>query len=75
MTEYTGQRDRWNCVDTCPPPMNKLLILWAETSIDPPNWKMAIGSLNYQGWNWEGRWLGEYEVKPTHWMPLPEPPR
>lgn len=68
----------WRPIDKDTPRQVKIL-LWAVTSTEPPNWKMATGycSINFDGeleWEWEGRLLKSYDTKPTHWMPLPNPP-
>lgn len=58
----------------------RVILLWAVTSTDPPNWKMATGYLQTgyleepSVWVWDGRKLMAYDTQPTHWMPLPAPP-
>jgi len=69
----------WQPIETAP--KMKVLLLWAATDIAYNgvilNWKMATGSWSsgHEAWIWDGRLLASYEVQPTHWMPLPEPPR
>lgn len=65
--------------DIASAPRQRIILLWAITCHDPPNWKMGSGNcaVNYDGdleWTWDGRILREWEPKPTHWQPLPEPP-
>jgi hypothetical protein len=69
----------WQPIETAP--RQKVILLWAVTSDDPPNWKMATGhcALAYDPpheieWTWDGYRLRSWDVNPTHWMPLPEPP-
>ena len=69
----------WQPIETAP--RQHVILLWAETSIDPPNWKMATGhcAIGYDAphdleWTWDGYRLKTWDTKPTHWMPLPEPP-
>lgn len=69
----------WHLIEVVPPPQQRKILLWAVTSIEPPNWRMGSGycSINYDGeleWEWEGRLLKAYDIKPTHWQSLPEPP-
>ena len=49
-------------------PVSTLVLLWLPSCSDP----YAIGM-----WN-DGKWLSDEGVighKPSHWMPLPEPPK
>ena len=54
------------------------------------NWKMATGwstpassgvrptfsaTTDWAQWTWDGHRLGWWDHKPTHWMPLPDPPK
>ncbi len=49
----------WQPIETAP--KMRTIMLFAVTSTDPPNWKMATGFLRkgYQGepdaWEWDGR--------------------
>lgn len=73
----------WQPIETAP--KGKAVILWAVTHINEDgaigNWKMGTGFVRWDGdantpadiW-WEGYWLASYDILPTHWMPLPEPP-
>ena len=69
---------KWQLIETAP--KQKVILLFAVTSSDPENWKMDTGHWldGFRGepgyWIWEGRKLAAYEIQPTHWMPLPEPP-
>lgn len=63
----------WKPIDSAP--KGKIILLWAVTSVNPPNWKMATGyQANNGDWQWDGEWLKPYQVKPTHWQSLPAPP-
>jgi hypothetical protein len=73
------QSHEWRFVAAFPPPLGRNVLLWAITSVEPPNWRMASGYRfrDFDGelmWEWEGRCLKPYETCPTHWQPLPEPP-
>ena len=86
--EGIDRMSEWQTIETAP--CQRIILLWAVTSTDPPNWKMATGwwlppygpsVSNKLGWEetgcwvWEGRRLEPYDVQPTHWMSLPEPPK
>ena len=34
-----------------------------------------ISSFDGDWWIWDGKYGPEYAYEPTHWMPLPEPPK
>lgn len=70
----------WETIVTAP--RMKTILLWAVTDLSDDgevrNWKMETGFLGtyddeQSEWHWPHR-LEEYDVKPTHWMPLPAPP-
>jgi hypothetical protein len=67
----------WQPIETAP--KMKMVLLWAATDIDAygsiTNWKMETGywSEFYNSWAWPQR-IASYDVPPTHWMPLPDPP-
>ena len=64
----------WQPIETAP--KKKVVLLFAVTSIDPPDWKMATGCrIPGYPWEWDGRLLKPGELQPTHWMPRPEPPK
>jgi hypothetical protein len=66
----------WQPIETAP--YGKTVLLFAITDTETGNWKMATGSRpfdNSRPWNWGGYELRPYDVEPTHWMPLPEPPK
>lgn len=68
----------WQPIETAP--KQRVVLLWALTDEETGNWKMATGFWmpGYRDepgeWEWDGRRLKPYDVQPTHWMPLPEPP-
>lgn len=68
----------WQPIETAP--RMRIILLWAVTDISDAgeikNWKMATGhySDGDEGWEWDGRVLQPYDVQPTHWQPLPDPP-
>ena len=69
---------KWYLIESAP--KMKTVLLFANTDIDGDgvvkNWKMGTGYWHegYGTWRWEGLILKSYDVKPTHWMSLPEPP-
>jgi hypothetical protein len=69
---------KWRTIDSAP--VQRLLLLWALADTETGNWKMATGFWmpGYRDepgcWEWEGRRLKPYDLQPTHWMPLPNPP-
>ena len=72
----------WKDIESAP--KGRVIILYAVTERNEggraTNYKMETGFYtphvgeNETGWNWEGRMLKVYDVQPTHWHPLPEPP-
>jgi hypothetical protein len=68
----------WQPIETVPSMRN--VLMWAATDIGDDgtikNWKMATGwwSDGHGTWVWDGHPIKSYNVKPTHWMELPEPP-
>lgn len=69
----------WRPVESAPP--QKVILLWALTDSETGNWKMATGHWcpgfrDEPGqWEWGGHRLQSYSVQPTHWLPLPLPPK
>jgi hypothetical protein len=73
----------WRPIATAPKDMNAVLLWWPYWTQEP-----VIGVRNYKteydgteiiwldSWSTE-RWLGDdaHDPGPTHWMPLPDPPR
>ena len=67
----------WALIEMNPPPagLNVILFAWSK---DRTNWKMDSGfwSVANQCWFMDGRWLDKpYDTLPTHWHPMPEPPK
>ena len=76
----------WQPIETAP--KMRTILLFAVTDVAANgtvlNWKTATGSWNtgyedsmargYTPWEWDGHQLKTYDVQPTHWMPLPDPP-
>jgi hypothetical protein len=66
---FAAQRNQWQPIETCPDDVREALLL--------------AGTYRFVGERWpsdgisDGVWMdGEYIMhKPTHWMPLPEPPK
>lgn len=71
----------WKPIDENTPRM-KVILMWGETYDlgSRKNWKMATGSIHrYDDIGpeeiiWDGQNLQDWDYKPTHWMPIPEPP-
>lgn len=70
----------WRPIETAP--KGRIILLWAVTDRaddgEIRNWRMGTGSTPFAEpieWTWEGYRLREWDIKPTHWMPLPEPPQ
>ena len=68
----------WQPIETAPKGRN--IILFAVTDLDDlgaiRNWRMQTGCQSETGeWYWCDRWLKPYDIKPTHWQPLPDPPK
>lgn len=69
----------WEPIETVP--RRKVVLMWGETgdlAIGIKNWKMETGVI-YESdrgelTEWGGNVLSQWDHKPTHWMPLPEPP-
>jgi hypothetical protein len=74
----------WQPIETAPQMRTLLLFAVSDIADDGTvrNWKMATGSyhtgyeddLGASPWYWDGHQLRVYELHPTHWMPLPDPP-
>lgn len=80
--------NNWQPIETAP--KMRTILLFAVSDVDEhgavKNWKMATGSWHtgYEDqhtraegltpWRWDGRQLKVYDLHPTHWMPLPDPP-
>ncbi len=69
----------WISVKDNPPDPNVDVLLWFDEGKN-----MTVGSLLFddtgeQDWNWSANtgdgWYTDCEGQPTHWMPLPEPPK
>lgn len=76
----------WQPIETCPQMRN--VLLFAVTDVDEGgtvrNWKMESGykrgddyplNKNETPWRWGEFRVMIWDAQPTHWMPLPEPPR
>lgn len=69
---------KWQPIATAPKMKN--IILFAVTdrseSGDVRNWKMDTGywSTGAECWTWSGYQVRKYDISPTHWQQLPEPP-
>lgn len=57
----------WQPIETKPDNTDPVLV-WFEGGLQP-----VLVYHNLRGWRISG--VGYIEIKPTHWMPLPEPPQ
>lgn len=64
----------WQLIETAPKDGTRVLVAWAHRTVATPNPTIAT-SLREDGWAsvTGGVWRGSYA--PTHWMPLPAPPK
>ena len=70
---------QWQPIETAPRDGTPLLLF----SPAPDKWKFAGGNTTSGaliwvsgGWRETGGWRGDYHKDPpTHWMPLPDPPK
>lgn len=52
--------------------------LWLYTPSDEPAQVVGYWADSWGGWNWRDSVIADCaaeELLPTHWMPLPEPPK
>ncbi len=68
----------WSMIESAPKARTVLLFAVTDVGDDGQvkNWKMQSGywSDSYGAWVWEGRPVQKYEIQPTHWRPMPDPP-
>lgn len=57
--------NEWKTIESAP--LNTKLIIWGGAAV-------RFGILDEMG-NWRAVFHGRIKVKPTHWMPLPLPPK
>ena len=70
----------WQPIETAPKDWKTVIDLWSDGARYPDcRWNMAFED-EYHGWEQrysETRdgWHDRRDLRPTHWMPLPEPPK
>lgn len=72
----------WQLIDTAPKDGSEVclgvFLSWGEQSKERDNPLIGNGFYHTGAWFWKnGVWrnrLAQYLHKPTHWMPMPEPP-
>ena len=68
----------WQPIETAPKDESPVL-LWGRYWSDGQGWMRtaALGRWNAQLERWDACWFHSYPfgVRPTHWQPLPEPPK
>lgn len=67
----------WQPIETAKP--NESVIVFADGNVGEAIWKRFVwseGDVDDEGWWWantDGEY--SYQIRPTHWMPLPAPPK
>jgi hypothetical protein len=71
-TVVTDEVVGWQPIESAPKDGTSILAIW-QWNEDDPN----CGSVTHEVVRWCGWWdtMGFTQPEPTHWMPLPEPPR
>ena len=70
-----GEAMEWKTIESAPNDRT-LMLLWVKT-----RWGKMADALPLTGWGEHGYWYcvnadeAVHQVKPTHWMPLPPPPK
>ena len=69
---------KWQEISTAPKDGTHILLALRKKVHTGINWsgkRVVSGYFHTQGHDWvlEGNWASK--IKPTHWMPLPEPPK
>jgi len=66
---------KWQSIETAP--TMKTILLWRDTSSEGfSNWDMATGHKSSDGsLYWQNKAIPPWDPQPTHWLPLPTPPR
>lgn len=71
--------EMWRSVEEAPKSRGVLLFAITDVAEDGTvkNWKMDSGFFHegYNAWSWEGQIVKSYNPQPTHFMPLPSPPK
>ncbi len=65
----------WQPIDTAPKDGTWVLLTGGHAA--EPTGPCVVGFWDRDDWayaHWDGSWYSIYEA-PTHWMPLPEPPK
>ena len=66
----------WQPIETVPDMQTVILFAYSsDITSSVMTWKIATGYAFGDEFVWDGRSVGPHELKPTHWMPLPEPPK
>ncbi len=84
-----ANKNGWKSIETAPKMTTVLLFAVTGVADDGAvmNWKISTGwwhtgyedaqskAEGFTPWRWDGRQLKVYDHQPTHWMPLPLPPK
>ncbi len=64
----------WQPIETAPKD-GSVILLWGRYWSDSQGWFPAPLQGQWNRDRWEAVWRYSFGVRPTHWMPLPEPPK
>lgn len=65
----------WQPIETAPKDDETLVLLWAAPAPASHDGGMDVGWWYYPKERWNAQHGGSLNFRPTHWMPLPEPPQ
>lgn len=65
----------WKPIETAPKDGTEVLLYWPLEGLGDLHSKIKIGSWHSDAWGWQDRFCRSYTDAPTHWQPLPDPPK
>lgn len=65
----------WKPIETAPKDGTEVLLYWPLEGLGDLHSKIKIGSWHNDAWGWQDRFCRSYTDAPTHWQPLPGPPK
>lgn len=65
--------DDWQPIETAPKDGTRVLACWPEKRLENPFFYIAVGHYREHRKSWYV--VNSPQKKPTHWMPLPVPPK
>ena len=72
---------QWQPIETAPKDGTEVLLYQPRGAFKPWKGRIRDWAVNIGYWHQPGNpehpgyWMGNRQMRPTHWMPLPEPPR